>query len=202
MNPTTCILLLFSFLVIANARVHPVVHVDQNVVRPGVASPDVVAKACEPSRDKALCVSILKTQTISDVNDLKQATFVAIQTASAEALATSEMIKVTRQKEENKQIEEDEIEEETLADCATSYLSIVEMLDNATNALLTGPGKDVTVDVKAALTTSETCEKSIAGGRKSPQVEEVAKKNENVKKFCANALGVYDVYAKAPKGTN
>lgn len=175
---------------------HPVMHPMQNLPRLAVVSPDVVSKACEPSSDKALCVSVLKSQKISDVNDLKQATFVAIQSASQEAVATSEMIKVTRQKEENKEVEEDEIEEETLADCAMSYISIVEMLADATSALLTGPQTDVTVEVKAALSTAETCEMSIAGGRKSPQVEEVAKKNGNVKKFCSNALGVYDVYAK------
>ncbi|XP_071718226.1 uncharacterized protein [Rutidosis leptorrhynchoides] len=190
------VFLLFSLYVTTYARVHPVVHPAQTLPRPAAVKPDVVSKACDPSVDKALCVSVLKSQKFSDVNDLKQATFVAIQTASQEAVATSEMIKATRQKEENKEVEEDEIEEETLADCAMSYLSIVEMLADATSALMTGPQTDVTVDVKAALSTSDTCEMSIAGGRKSRQVEEVAKKNANMKKLCSNALGVYDVFAK------
>lgn len=172
--------------------VHPI----QNQTRAGIVSPDVIAKACEPSLEKAFCVSVLKAQTVSDVSDLKQASFVAIQAASGEAVATSTMIKAARQREENKDVVEDEIEEETLADCANSYTSIVDMLADATSALLTGPEKDVTVVVNAAWTTADTCEKSIAGGKKSRLVEEVAKKNENVKKFCSNALSVYEVYAK------
>ncbi|XP_071688000.1 uncharacterized protein [Rutidosis leptorrhynchoides] len=191
-----CCFLLLSLCVTTYAKVHPVIHPAQTLSRPADVKPDVVSKACEPSVDKALCVSVLKSQKFSDVNDLKQATYVAIQAASQDAVATSEMIKATRLKEENKEMEEDAIEEETLADCATSYLGIVEMLANATSALMTGPQTDVTVDLKAALTTSEACELSIAGGRKSRQVEEVAKKNENVKKFCSNALAVYDVFAK------
>ncbi|KAI3742820.1 hypothetical protein L1987_60516 [Smallanthus sonchifolius] len=161
--------------------------------RTGVVSPDVVSKACEPSSEKALCVSVLKSQT-SDVNDLKQAAVVAIQAASGEAVTTSEMIKAARKREENKEVVEDGIEEETLADCAMSYISLMEILANASGALSAGPGTDVKDKVTEAVTTVETCEKSIAGGRKSPMVEEVAKKNENVRKLCSNALSVYNVY--------
>ncbi|KAI3676586.1 hypothetical protein L1987_86197 [Smallanthus sonchifolius] len=162
----------------------------------GVVSPDVVAKACEPSAEKALCVSVLKSQA-SDVNDLKQAAVVAIQAASGEAVTTSEMIKAARKREENKEVVEDGIEEETLADCAMSYIYLVEILANASGALSAGPGTNVNVKDKVteAVTAAETCEKSIAGGRKSPMVEEVAKKNENVRKLCSNALSVYNVYA-------
>lgn len=38
--------------------------------------------------------------------------------------------------------------------------------------------------------------KSISAGKKTRQVEEVAKKNENVRKLCSNALSIYNVYAK------
>ncbi|KAI3787690.1 hypothetical protein L2E82_00025 [Cichorium intybus] len=196
MSPSTCILVLSSLFVAAYARIHPVMHPFVNHTRTGLVSPDVIAKACEPSLEKAFCVSVLKFQTISDVNDLKQATFVALQAASGEAVATSELIKVTRQKEEEKDVVEDTIEEETLADCSQSYASIVDMLADATNALLTGPESDVRVEIQAAMTTAETCAKSINAGKKTRQVDEVAKKNENVRRFCSNALGIYNVYAK------
>ncbi|KAK1426720.1 hypothetical protein QVD17_15399 [Tagetes erecta] len=196
MAPSTCFFLLLSLHVVACTRIHPLIHPTPDQQRTGLVSPDVVAKACEPSPDKALCVSILKSQTISDVNDLKQAAFVAIKMASGEAVSTSEMIKEVRKREEDKDEGEDGIEEETLEDCAMSYISLVEILDDAASALMNGPATDVVIEVKAAITTAETCEKSIARGRKSPMVEEVAKKNENVRKFCSNALSVYNVYAK------
>ncbi|KAK1426719.1 hypothetical protein QVD17_15398 [Tagetes erecta] len=194
MSTSMCFLIiLLSFYVTAYARIHPLMHPAQN--QPKNSSPDIVAKACEPSTEKDLCVTVLKTQSISDVNDLKQAAFVAIQTATGEASATSELIKAARKREENKEVVEDGIEEETLADCAMSYISLVEILGHASNALMNGPEKDVLNEVKEAMTTAELCDKSIAGGRKSPMVEEVAKKNENVRKLCSNALSVYNVYA-------
>ncbi|KAI3676587.1 hypothetical protein L1987_86198 [Smallanthus sonchifolius] len=196
MTPSTCFFLLLPLYVTTYARIHPLIHDPfQDQPRTGLINPEVVAKACEPSSEKPLCVSVLKSQTISDVNDLKQAAFVAIQTASLEAVTTSEMITAARKREENKDVVEDGIEEETLADCAMNYISLVEILADAASALMTGPETDVVVEVKAAMTTAETCEKSIAGGRKSRMVEEVAKKNENVRKLCSNALGVYNVYA-------
>ncbi|KAM0064588.1 putative pectinesterase inhibitor domain-containing protein [Helianthus debilis subsp. tardiflorus] len=195
MTSLTCFLILLSLYVTAYARINPLIHPAQSQPRTGLVSPDVVAKACEPSPNKALCVSVLKSQTIGYVNDLKQAAYVAIQVASSEAVATSEMIKATRRREEDKDVVEDGIEEETLADCAMNYISLVEILSDAASALMTGPESDVMIEVKAAMTTAETCEKSIASGRKSPMVEEVAKKNENVRKFCSNALSVYNVYA-------
>ncbi|GKA91599.1 putative invertase inhibitor [Tanacetum coccineum] len=198
-SSSTCLFLAFALLVTitAGARLHPVVHPNQNQSGgPKVVSPEIVAKACEPSPDKAFCVSVLKSQTVSDVKDLKQAAFVALQAASREAVATSEFIKVARQKQEDKEVVEDEIEEETLADCSQSYINIVEMLADATSALLTGPEKDVTVEINAALTTAETCDGSISGGRKSRQVEEAAKMNKNMQKFCENAFSIYNVYAK------
>ncbi|XP_076952213.1 uncharacterized protein LOC143625877 [Bidens hawaiensis] len=195
MTFSTCLLILLSLHVTAYARINPLIHPAQTKPRTGLVSPDVVAKACEPSQEKALCVSILKSQAIGDVNDLKQAAYVAIRTAEGEAVTTSEMIKAARRREENKDVVEDGIEEETLADCAMNYISLVEILADAASVLMTGPEADVKVEMNAALTTAETCEKSIAGGRKSPMVEEVAKKNENVRKFCSNALSVYNVYA-------
>lgn len=84
-------------------------------------SSDVTAKACEPSMEKDFCISVLKTQSIGDIKNLKQATFVALQNASCEAVATAELIKITRQKEEEKDVVEDTIEEETLANCSQSY---------------------------------------------------------------------------------
>lgn len=195
MTPSTCFFLLLPLYVTA-VRIHPLIHDPlQDQPRTGFVSPEVVSKACEQSSEKALCVSVLKSQTISDVNDLKEAAYVAIKMASSEAVATSEMIIAARKKEENKEVVEDGIEEETLSDCAMNYISLVEILDDAASALLSGPETDVLVEVKAALTTAETCEKSIAKGRKSPMVEEVAKKNDNVRKLCSNALGVYNVYA-------
>ncbi|KAK9068972.1 hypothetical protein SSX86_013088 [Deinandra increscens subsp. villosa] len=195
MTPSTCFVILFSLYVTARARINPLMHTTQTRPRTTFISPDVVAKACEPSSDNALCVSVLKSQTISDVSDLKQAAFVAIHAASGEAVATSEMIVAARKREENKGVEEDAIEEETLEDCAMNYISLVEILADAASALLTGPETNVMVEVKAAMTTAETCEKSIAEGKKSPQVEKVAIKNEKVRKLCANAASVYNVYA-------
>ncbi|XP_076907673.1 uncharacterized protein LOC143564209 [Bidens hawaiensis] len=170
---------------------HPALHHPRILL----SNPEVVDKACAQAPEKDLCVSTLKVQTISDVNELKQAALVAIQSATNEATATSELIKAARKREENKEVVEDGIEEETLADCNMSYISLVEIMGKAARALSAGPETEVLANVKAAMTTAETCEKSIAGGRKSPMVEEVAKKNENVRKLCSNALSVYNVYA-------
>ncbi|KAL8206350.1 hypothetical protein R6Q57_009901 [Mikania cordata] len=194
MTPSTCFFLLLFLCVATGARVHPVVHPAQPAAGP--TSPDVITKACELSPEKPFCISVLKSQTNGGVNDLKQAALASVKAASTEAVATSELIKVARRREENKEVVEDGIEEETLADCCMSYTSLVEKLAGAESAMSGGPGPNVSVDLKDALTTADTCEKSIAGGRKSPMVEEVAKKNDNVKKLCTNALSVYDVYAK------
>ncbi|KAL7597208.1 hypothetical protein Lser_V15G27598 [Lactuca serriola] len=195
MGPSTCFFVFFSLFLGAYARLHPVMHPIENETR--TVSPYVIAKACEPSMEKDFCILVLKTQSIGDIKNLKQANFVALQTALREAVATAELIKITRQKEEEKDVVEDTIEEETLADCSQSYSSIVDMLADATSALLTGPDQlDVGVQILAAMTTAETCGKSISAGKKTRQVEEVAKKNENVKKLCSNALSIYNVYAK------
>ncbi|KAL4588280.1 hypothetical protein LXL04_001163 [Taraxacum kok-saghyz] len=198
MGPSTSFFVFFALLLAVGsyARLHPVVHPIENQTQIGLVSPDVIAKACEPSLEKAFCISVLKSQLISDVKNLKQATFVALQAAWREAVATAELIKITRQREEEKDVVEDTIEEETLADCSQSYSSIVDMLADASSALSTEPASDVRVQIQAAMTTAETCAASINAGKKTRQVEEVAKRNENVIKFCSNALSVYNVYSK------
>ncbi|XP_024973480.1 uncharacterized protein LOC112511956 [Cynara cardunculus var. scolymus] len=160
-----------------------------------VSQPNQVtaAKACQEAADVPLCLDLLNSRP--QINDLKQAAFVAFQAASAEAVQTSQFIKSTREKEEGKEVTEDSIEEETLADCSQNYGSIAEIMAEATNALMSGPEADVSVEIKAAIATAETCGKSIREGKKSRQVEEVAKKNEHVIKLCSNALSVYNVYA-------
>ncbi|MFS7987316.1 putative pectinesterase inhibitor domain-containing protein [Helianthus anomalus] len=198
MTTLTCFFVLLSLYVTAYARIHPLMHQTQTNPKTEPVSADVIEKACAQSAAKDLCVSSLKTASTGGVNDLKQAAWVAIQAASGEATATSELIKAARKREENKEVVEDGIEEETLADCNMSYISLVETLAKAAKSLSAGPGTDALGDIKAAVTTAETCDKSIAGGRKSPMVEEVAKKNEIVRKLCSNALSVYNVYAAGP----
>ncbi|KAJ9543120.1 hypothetical protein OSB04_022827 [Centaurea solstitialis] len=163
-------------------------------IRDGNPNQVMAAKACQGAPDVPLCLDLLNAQP--EINDLKQAAFVALQAASVEALQTSEFIKTTRDKEGGK---EEASPEGTLGDCSQDYGSMTEIMMEASNSLSSGltEGSDVSVDIKAAIAKGETCGKSINEAKKSPKAEEVAKKNEHVIKLFSNALSVYNVYASA-----
>lgn len=102
------------------------------------------------------------------------------------------MIRKLLLEDDNKII--DSSEERILSDCSESYNSIVDLIDDSVDALVTGPIKEVEKEMNAAIAAVDTCAGSI--NRLKGQALVVSQKNRIVRQLCENALSVYHVFAQ------
>lgn len=115
-----------------------------SAVKPHLGGDQVSNKVCDQSPNKLFCLHVLNSNPDSKRSDLKQLTYIAIQAASIDAVATSDFI---HQSLFNNNVTDiDPAGQQALSDCGSNYEDVVEEIDDAVNALLSDDVKNQQVE--------------------------------------------------------
>lgn len=150
---------------------------------------NLIEKACSGSRNKAFCLSVLKSDPGSKTADLKGLAFIALQAASKNATKTSVKIQLWLNDTEAEPALDD-----ALSACDQAYIDVVDQIGDSVNALVSGANGDVQTWMKAAVADIDTCNGGVKGLTVTHAVE-LTKKNRALRQLCNTALGIVRVLA-------
>lgn len=153
------------------------------------ATSSLIEKACSGSRNKAFCLSVLKSDPGSKTADLKGLAFIALQAASKNATKTSVKIQLWLNDTEAEPALDD-----ALRACDQAYIDVVDQIGDSVNALVSGANGDVQTWMKAAVADIDTCDGGVKGLTVTHAVE-LTKKNRTLRQLCNTALGIVRVLA-------
>lgn len=182
--------LLASFLLSLMVCFRFMGHVD--VVAKPTTSPsssNLIKKACQNSADKRFCINLIRSDHTSPKADMKGLTFIALNNVEKNAAATSLSIKVTL---DNPETDMEPDVQDALNDCNEHYMTLIDLVEDSVNALVSDVPSDVTKFMKAVVADVDSCDAILKG--QGGAASQVAARNQDLRKFINNALSVFQVF--------
>ncbi|OMO63878.1 Pectinesterase inhibitor [Corchorus capsularis] len=151
---------------------------------------NLVAQACEKAKYKDICISSLEAEhATKDAGDLATIALIAVKVATNNGSSTANYIKKIL---DNPKVTEPAVQE-TFDDCSDHYISAMQQLDDALEALVSKDYKDAKVWLGAAVTDASSCESDLNAG--AGDDAELNNKNSVFLKLCTNALDILNLLA-------